>query len=184
MAAGPYIFIFTGTSGSGRKTIGRQIGSELGFYHVLSCTTRVPRTTEGQDLDYHYISHEEFAELERNGDLLQSVIIGKEHYGIRRQELDKALASGKHVYMILNSEGAAVLKNLYKDQVIRLFIYVDKQTVRERLESKGMSFEVIDRYLDQYTEEVAYRKQCEHTIENVALVRTLEQIRTAIHSHM
>ena len=65
MPAGPYIFIFTGTSGSGRKTIGKQIGTELGFYHVLSVTTRVScGQTEGQDLDYHYISHEEFAELE------------------------------------------------------------------------------------------------------------------------
>ena len=109
MAAGPYIFIFTGTSGSGRKTIGKQIGTELAFYHVLSCTTPDTRTTEGQDLDYHYISHK-VPELERNGDLLQSVIIGKEHYGIRRQELDKALASGKHVYVILNSEGATAFE--------------------------------------------------------------------------
>ena len=47
-----------------------------------------------------------------------------------------------------------------------------------------MSFEVVDRYLDQYTEEVYIGSNVEHTIENVALVRTLEQIGTAIHSHM
>ncbi|BBH22702.1 hypothetical protein Back11_40470 [Paenibacillus baekrokdamisoli] len=184
MAAEPMIFIFTGTSGSGRKTIAKQIGSELGLYHVLSCTTRVPRATEGQDRDYHYISHDEFVELERSGQLLQSTTIGKERYGIRHQELDRALANGKHAYLILNSEGASLFKNLFKDRVIRIFIYVDKQTVRERLERKGTPYDVVDRYLDQYTEEVVYRKQCEHTIENVELIRTLEQIRTAINSHL
>jgi guanylate kinase len=182
--AGPFIFIFTGTSGSGRKTIAHRIGSELGIYHVASYTTRTPRQKEKPDQDYHYISRESFEEMERQGSFIQKAVIGRERYGIRDQELERPLEQGKHVYLILNSEGASWMKKLYGAQVIRLFIYVDKITVRERLESKGMPFDVVERYMDQYTEEVVYRKQCEHVIENHDINRALEQIRTAIQSHL
>jgi guanylate kinase len=182
--AGTYIFVFTGTSGSGRKTIAHRIGQELGISHVLSCTTRPPREKETPDRDYHYISPGAFDDIAHRGEFLQTAVIGRERYGVRRQELEAVLAAGRHAYLILNSEGASVLKKSYGERVIRLFLYVDKQTVRERLESKGMPFEVIDRYLGQYIEEVVYRKQCEHVIENVDINRTLEQIRVAIQSHL
>ena len=58
------------------------------------------------------------------------------------------------------------------------------RSVRERLESKGLSFETIDRYLNTYTEEVVYRKHCEHVIENTELIPTLARIREAIQSHL
>lgn len=182
--AGPYIFVFTGTSGSGRKTIAHRIGTELGIVPVLSCTTRKARITGGKNQDYHYISRDQFNELDGQGQFLQTATIGKERYGVLTHELDRPLQDGRHVYLVLNSEAATLLKKLYGDKVIRLFIYVDKGTVRERLESKGMSYDVVERYLEQYPEEVVYRKQCEHVIENVELTRTLEQIRVAIQSHL
>ncbi|MBW7474925.1 guanylate kinase [Paenibacillus oenotherae] len=182
--AGPYIFVFTGTSGSGRKTIAHRIGTELGIVPVLSCTTREARETNGKKQDYHYITREQFNEFDGQGKFLQTATIGKERYGVLSRELDEPLQNGRHVYLILNSEAATMVKKLYGDKVVRLFIYVDKGTVRERLESKGMSFDVVDRYLEQYTEEVVYRKQCEHVIENVELNRTLEGIRVAIQSHL
>ncbi|MBB3112625.1 guanylate kinase [Paenibacillus phyllosphaerae] len=182
--AGPFIFVFTGTSGSGRKTIAHRIGEELGIEHVLSYTTRPPRDTEPPDRDYHYITRERFEAMERCGEFVETAVIGRERYGLRTQELFKPIQEGRHAYVILNSEGASILKRLYGEQVVRLFLYVDKRTVKERLETKGMPVDVIDRYLGLYTEEVVYRKQCEHVIENMTMNRSLEQIRTAIQSHL
>jgi guanylate kinase len=76
------------------------------------------------------------------------------------------------------------LKKRYGPSVIRLFLYTDKTTVRARLDAKGVSFEVADRYLEVYAEEVNYRKQCEHVIENLELLPTLARIREAIQAHL
>ncbi|MDQ0115083.1 hypothetical protein [Paenibacillus harenae] len=66
---------------------------------------------------------------------------------------------------------------------MHIFIYTDKQTVSERLESKGTSYEIIDNYLSHYTEEVTYRKHCEHIIENIAIERTVEQIKAIVNGY-
>jgi guanylate kinase len=174
------IFIFTGTSGSGRKTVARRTGERLGWLPIRSCTSRSPRHLDALDDDYHYVSLEQFEEMEQNDRFVQSVQIDKHKYGVLRKELDTVLEKGRHVYLILNREGTAALKEIYGDRVVRIFIYVDKQTVRERLESKGTAYAVVESYLDHYTEEVTYRRSCEHVVENVDLVRTVNQICEAV----
>lgn len=177
------MFVFTGTSGSGRKTIARKIGAEFGLTPVVSCTTRPPRNPATPDSDYHYISAEQFEDWESGGSFIQTVEIDRHKYGILNRELERALSGEANVSLILNRDGASVVKRLFGDRVIRIFIYVDKQTVRERLESKGTSYEVVNAYLDHYPDEVTYRKSCEHVIENVELSRTLEQLREIIRSY-
>jgi len=179
----PLIFVFTGTSGSGRKTVARKTGEKLGWLAVRSCTTRTPRQADKPDDDYHYLSVEQFDELERNNSFVQTVQIDKHKYGVLNKELEKLLESGRNVYLILNREGASAMKKLYGDRVVRIFIYVDKITVRERLESKGTSYSVVENYLDHYTEEVTYRKMCEHVVENVELARTVNLICDMVKVH-
>ncbi len=179
----PTIFVFTGTSGSGRKTVARITGERLGWVPVRSCTTRPPRSPDQPDGDYHYVSRERFAEWELGGKFVQTAEIDKNKYGVLSQELESAMSGNHKVYLVLNREGAATLKRLYGERVVRIFIYVDKHTVRERLESKGVRYEVIEHYLDHYTEEVTYRKMCEHVFENVDLNRTVEQLCEAMKSY-
>lgn len=180
----PLLFVFTGTSGSGRKTVAHRLGGELGWRHVMSCTTRPPRRAERSDRDYHYLAAGEFAAEEAAGAFIQTVEIDGFRYGTRRRELEEALAGDAHAYMILNREGAEAMKRLYGDRVIRLFLYVDKRTVRERLEAKGTDFDIIERYLDHYTEEVMYRSACEVVVQNLDLGETLEKLRAAVRPYL
>ncbi|MFC5529552.1 guanylate kinase [Cohnella yongneupensis] len=176
----PSIFIFTGTSGSGRKTIARKVGDELSWTAVRSCTTRAPRNPAQSDGDYHYVSREQFDHWDNDGLFAQTADIDGNRYGVLRRELEDALARGQSVYLVLNRAGADAIMKHYGDRAVRIFIYVDKTTMRERLESKGTSYEVVEHYLDHYSEEVTYRSKCEHVFENVNVARTAELIRAAL----
>ncbi|MCQ6562527.1 guanylate kinase [Paenibacillus mendelii] len=184
--AGPFIFIFTGTSGSGGQTIAHRIGSELGTPYIRLCTTHSPYGQEGREQDYEYISQEVFDALEQDGEFVLTATIHEERYGILRKELEKPLREGRHVYLNLDRNGASALKKRYGERVVRLFLYVDKLTLRERLEANGEAEDSIGSYLAQHAEEFEYRKQCEHVIEidQMELNRTLGQIRTALQSHL
>jgi guanylate kinase len=176
----PVIFVFTGTSGSGRKSIAHRVGHEYSWTHVISCTTRPAREKELGKSDYYYLTREEFNQAESNNEFVQLVHIDQERYGVRKRDLETALTLGQHVYLILNRVGASTLKQLYGEQVVRLFLYVDKQTVRERLEAKGTPFHIVEQYLDHYTDEVMYRRNCEHVFENIELNKTLDMIRSVV----
>jgi guanylate kinase len=107
------IFVFTGTSGSGRKTVAHRIAAETGIVHVSSCTDREPRDRIRPDLDYHYVSKDRFTELAASGAFIEAVTIGKHRYGILKSELDAALATGKSLYLVLNREGSDAIKRIY-----------------------------------------------------------------------
>ncbi|WP_424767057.1 guanylate kinase [Paenibacillus sp. sgz302251] len=180
----PYLFIFTGTSGSGRKSAAHKALRDTGIVHIPSCTDRPPRDKERPDEDYRYVSEEKFDMLHQNDFFTEMVKIDRYRYGIGRRYLDLALSAGKSIYLILNREGSDTIRRLYGERAIRIFIYVDKRTVSERLESKGTSPEILNSYLSHYTEEVTYRKHCEHVIENLSLDRTAEQIKTIVNSYL
>jgi guanylate kinase len=180
----PYLFIFTGTSGSGRKTAAHKALKGTGIAHIPSCTDRPPRDKERPDMDYRYVTKEQFDHMQAEGLFTESVKIDQYRYGIGKRYLEMAHQAGNSVYLILNRDGSDTIRELYGDRVIRIFLYVDKNTVSERLESKGAPFEVIDSYLRHYTEEVTYRKSCEHVIENLSLERTVQQIKAIIDSYL
>ncbi|GKU78193.1 guanylate kinase [Paenibacillus sp. L3-i20] len=179
----PKLFVFTGTSGSGRKTAAHTALKNSDIIHIPSCTDRPPRSKEHPDSDYRYVSPAQFELMYVNHFFAEDVRIDHYRYGIGRRILDATLNEGNDVYMILNREGADKIRALYGDRVIRIFLYVDKNTVRERLESKGTPYEIIDSYLDHYSEEVTYRKSCEHVLENVNLEKTVEKIREIVQSY-
>jgi len=170
------IIVFTGTSGAGRKSIARLVSAALGMRLIRSATTRPPRQSEQQDEDYHYMSEEEFNRLAQQGAFLQQVVINRYQYGILKQDMEQALAAGGLVGLVLNREGADAVKRIYGARVVRVFVYVDKTTMQERLESKGASYEQLASYLDRYADEVTYRKHCEYIFENVDLANTAQLI--------
>jgi guanylate kinase len=179
----PYLFVFTGTSGSGRKTVAKRALKNSPVTHLRSCTDRPPRNNEHPDEDYRYMTPERFDILHKLGYFSEEVKIDRFRYGVATRDLNNALNEGRNVYLILNREGADKIRSLYGDRVIRIFLYVAKRTVTERLEAKGMPYEVIDRYLSHYTDEVTYRKECEHVIENINLERTAKIIRGIVEDY-
>lgn len=178
------LFVFTGTGGSGRKTLARKVCKELGIGQVLSYTTRAPRPHEVHGKDYLFASRQEFIEMDIRGEFIQVVEVDGHMYGICRQTLEDALRTNRAVYVVVNRYGASKLKFEFGDRAVRVFIYVGKQEVRERLEGRGVDDEIIRHYLNHYTEEVMYRRECEHVFENVDLSRTAELVTHTLKQYM
>lgn len=58
------IIILVGESASGKSTIEKALVKNHGFQKVISYTTRPPRKGEIDGIDYHFITDEQFKELE------------------------------------------------------------------------------------------------------------------------
>ncbi|WP_128894741.1 guanylate kinase [Longirhabdus pacifica] len=178
------IFVFTGPDGSGRKTVADMIGSTLGLPKVLSYTTRKPRPAEEDGQDYHFISAETFAVGESNNEFIEVVEIEGVKYGIKNEDIEQMFKENDFIYCILNAEGARILKHIYGEKVSRVFIYVDIDVIVERQKELNVSQEIIDNHFNHYEEDMAYKDECKHAVENTDLAHTVFAVTNILEQYM
>ncbi|MBP1992447.1 guanylate kinase [Paenibacillus eucommiae] len=167
------IFVFTGPHGAGRKTVAEMSGSTLGLKQVISYTTRPQRPTEFDGQDYHFITSKQFADAQERNEFIEIGTINHHFYGIKSNDIQQMFLAGHNIYLILNRFGAATLKELYGDRVVRVFIYADRDILEKRMRESGDSEENIRLYLSHFEEEMAYREECEVSFENLDLAHTV-----------
>ncbi|RKP54472.1 guanylate kinase [Cohnella endophytica] len=178
------IIVFTGPDGSGRKSVAEAVGQTFGMEKVISFVTRQPRQGEVNGQDYHFITHDEYRSMEHHGEFLESVEIDGQFYGIRGLDIERKLNHNDSIYLILNHEGAGILKRIYGDKVIRIFLYADRRTVEERERKRGLAEDVIAMHLNHYDQEMGYRSWCEHAFENYDLAQTTYEITNELEAYL
>lgn len=178
------IFIYTGPDGSGRKTLAKMTATAFDMDFVLSYTTRSPRHFETNGEDYHFVSVSTFKEMEKQQEFLESVEINGNFYGIREKDIEEMFSNHKLIYLTLNPEGAELLKKMYGDSVIRLFIYADRDTVIYRQKERGDDDEAIEQHMTHYDETMDYKDKCEHAFENYDLPQVAFQVSELVESYL
>lgn len=119
----PKVVVISGPSGVGKDTIARQIIEMYpdDFYFVVTATTRAPRENEVHGVDYFFVSSDEFARMIEEGELLEHAIVYNDYRGVPKQQIRTALASGRHVIMRVDVQGAATMRKLIPSA---LFIFL------------------------------------------------------------
>jgi len=130
----PLLVVISGPSGVGKDTvIQRMKERELPFHFVVTATTRLPRTSEKHGVDYFFISHDEFAEMIENDELLEYAIVYNDYKGIPKEQVRKALASGKDVVMRVDVQGAATIREMCPDALLIFLMTEDEEMMINRL---------------------------------------------------
>jgi guanylate kinase len=170
------IFIFTGPVGSNRKSIAEMVGTTLSLTHIVAYTTRKPRSYETDGQDYHFIDLDTFTKADQNNEFIEEHHLKDIRYGIKTEDIMSAFETHDFVFLLLNKEGSEILKRIYGEHVIRIFIHSEKDKVRDRLLARGDSKEVVENYLIQYDAEISYKDQCEFQFENIELIDTTYEV--------
>lgn len=178
------LFVFTGPDGSGRKTIADMAGTTLELKKVLSYTTRAPRPGEQEGQDYHFISADVFLKANQTGEFVENVVTDGYHYGIKQKDIERLWSEHRFIYVILNPEGARLVKQAYGDAVIRLFLYADRQALWKRQLDRGDPEPVVAGRLSYYNEAMTYMPECEYSFENVDLSHTVFTITNVIEGYL
>lgn len=110
----PRLVVLSAPSGGGKTTITQAILArrrDVGY--SVSATTRAPRPGERDGEAYHFVSPARFAELEGEGAFLETAEYAGARYGTLKREVDKVLASGRHVVLDIEIAGARRVRELY-----------------------------------------------------------------------
>jgi guanylate kinase len=182
----PLLIIISGPSGVGKDTVIQHMKERnLPFYFVVTAATRPPRPDEVNGKDYFFISHDEFASLIEQDELLEYAIVYNDYKGIPKSQVRAALASGKDVVMRLDVQGAATVRRLCPGALLIFLTAHDEEELINRLRHRktetpeGMALRIATA-----RQELKRLPEFDYVIENreCQLDETVETILAIIHA--
>jgi len=122
-------FVISAPAGTGKTTLARMLMDE--FHSVMesvSCTTRKKRLGEVEGKDYHFMDRELFDQKVTNGEFLEHAEVFGEQYGTLKGHVEKQLHEGKHILLVIDTQGAMQLK---KSGFPAVFIFIRPPSMGE-----------------------------------------------------
>jgi guanylate kinase len=122
------IFVISAPAGTGKTTLVRMLQKEFScLVESVSYTTRKPRPGEKEGVDYYFISESEFTQKLQEGDFVEHAKVFGHDYGTSRSFVESQLQQGKHVLLVIDTQGAVQLKNHYD----AIFVFISPPSVSE-----------------------------------------------------
>lgn len=165
------LIIFSAPSGSGKSTIINKLMSEYGLRgrFSISATSRKPRGSERDGVEYYFLSEEDFRKRIGEGDFLEyEEVYPGCFYGTLRSEVDRTLDRGENVILDIDVQGGLNVKKIYGDRALTLFIQPPSiERLRERLKRRGTDApEVIERRLAKAETELSFAPKYDAIVVN------------------
>ncbi len=175
-------FIISGPSGAGKTTLYKMALERLpDVVHSVSYTTRPPRSGDVDGVDYHFVSNEVFEGMVASGAFIEYAEIHGNRYGTGRKDLEGLLASGSHVILEIDVQGAASLRKTLDDAVYVFVAPPSIEECRERLSARGKdSTEVIERRVRVALEEISHALEYDYIIINEEVESAFEVLSSII----
>lgn len=167
------ILVFSAPSGSGKTTLVRYIMSIVPNLHFsISATSRNPRGTEKNGVDYFFISPSDFRDrIARNEFLEYEEVYPDKFYGTLRAQVEKQLKAGENVVLDIDVKGAIHVKRIYGEQALLVFVQPPSvQTLRQRLVARGTDTEeTINNRISKAEYEISFAPKFDKIIINDVL---------------
>lgn len=175
------VFVVSAPAGTGKTTLVRMLCSEFPcVVESVSYTTRSIRAGETPGVDYHFISKEEFQKKIKEGEFLEYAQVFDQFYGTSKNLVESFQAKGKHVILVIDTQGALQLKE--KLPAIFLFIRPPSlEELRNRLISrKSDSMESIENRLSWAKKEMEMASHYDYEIINEDLKTAYQIFRSIV----
>ncbi len=133
------LIIVSGPSGAGKSILASrvmQLVPHLKF--SVSYTTRAPRGSERNGVEYFFVGREEFQALIRKNELLEWAEVHGNYYGTSRKFVDDLLRRGEDVLLDIDVQGASIIRQERPDAVAIFILPPSYEVLRERLMRRSL----------------------------------------------
>lgn len=175
------LVIISGPSGAGKSTVLKRVLAECSrpLELSVSATTRQPRPSETDGVEYHFLSKDDFARRRENNEFLEwKEVFGRgDYYGTLQDTVSAGLATGKWVVLEIDVEGAMMVLERYPE-AITIFLHPGSdEELERRLRDRGTETEdSIRRRLEVARREMACLEKYKHEVVNDTVDQAVEDI--------
>jgi guanylate kinase len=177
------LLILSSPSGAGKSTLTKNLVDEDHTIQLsVSVTTRPRRHSEIGGRHYHFITKEEFEEMQQRGELLECAEVHGNLYGTPKKPVEQALARGEDMMFDIDWQGTKQICEKMRADVVSVFVLPPSmEELKARLERRAEdSAEVIERRLKNAREEIAQWSSYDYVLINDDLQRTFAELKAIL----
>lgn len=100
------LIVMSGPGGVGKSTITNALRNHPSIWVSVSATTREPRNSESDGIDYFFLTDEKFDQMIKAGEFLEWAEFAGNRYGTPKAPVEEARRLGKHVLLEIEIAGA------------------------------------------------------------------------------
>lgn len=164
------LIIFSAPSGSGKSTIiNYLLQQNLNLAFSISATSRLPRGTEQDGVEYFFLPPEEFRRRIANDEFLEyEEVYQDRYYGTLKSQVENQLLLGENVVFDVDVVGGCNIKKFYGERALSLFIQPPSiDELRRRLVGRATdTAEVIESRISKAQYELGFASKFDRIIIN------------------
>lgn len=176
------IMCVCGPSGVGKGTLISGLLSRVpNVFLSISMTTRQPRGTEKDGVEYYFCDHQEFEERLARKDILEYDIYLGNYYGTPASPIRQRVARGQNVILDITLAGAFQVKNMFPDAIMVFLLPPDMMTLERRLIERGTeAHDVIKQRMIEARREIREAIQFHYVIINDTIQKSVDRLESIL----
>ena len=179
------LFTISAPSGAGKTSLVKALLQRRVESTVVSVShsTRAIRAGEVDGEAYHFVSLEVFDKMVDDDEFLEHARVFDNCYGTARASVDALLASGKHVILEIDWQGARQVKAKMPETVSIFILPPSREELERRLRDRGTDDEsTIARRMRDAEREMSHYHDAEYLVINDVFEQALFDLDAIIHA--
>jgi len=184
VADGFGLIVVSAPSGAGKSSLCVRLLQKLQDRLALSISTtsRAPRGSEANGVEYFFVSPQEFEEKIHANEFAEWARVHGNYYGTSKQTLSRFWSARKHVLLDIDVQGAKTLKDAFPGRTLTVFISPPSlEVLEQRLRGRGTeSEEAIRKRMTNATEEMSRQEEFLRVILNDDFERAYAELESEV----
>ena len=179
------LFTISAPSGAGKTSLVKSLLQKRAesVTVCVSHSTRAIRPGEVDGEAYHFVSPQQFDAMVENDEFLEHARVFDNYYGTARASVESLLASGKHVILEIDWQGARQVKAKMPETVGIFILPPTREELEQRLRERGTDDEsVISRRMRDAEREMSHYHDAEYLVINDDFEQALFDLDAIIHT--
>ena len=181
MANNGLLIVISGPSGTGKGTICKALCEDKDLWISVSATTREPRVSEIDGVNYYFLSRQEFLDKIESDDFFEYAEVYGNYYGTPKWKALEAIYSGKDVLLEIDIQGALKVKQQYPEGVFIFLLPPSMEELKKRIVNRGTETEesLMRRFKSAY-HEMNYVSKYNYAVVNDTVENAVDKIKAIL----
>lgn len=180
------LYIISAPSGSGKSTLVNEMRKFVpNLEFSISYTTRPPRGSEQNGVEYYFISRSKFEEMLAQNEFLEHAEVFGNYYGTARSVLEQAFRHGNDVLLDIDVQGEHQVKTRMPAAVSIFVLPPSRVELESRLRKRSVSEnvrseETIRKRLDGARKEIENYPNYDYILVNDHLEQSVDELQAIV----